>query len=95
MTVRQKKALLGLLSALFVAIVSTFALPAALAAWSSKVSTSSFDTHVGEERARFNMHEAEDRSHRALDSVRTKATNDLLLDVLCTVKDQRDRRCKG
>jgi hypothetical protein len=94
MSPRQKKAVLGVLSAILVAIIGALAAPAASTAWQSKVSTSSFDAHVGEERAWRELHVEQDKSHRALDSARTKATNDLLVDVLCTVKDQRDRRCR-
>lgn len=94
MTTRQKKALLGVLTAILVAIVGALAAPAAAAAWGAKVSTSAFDAHIGEEKARFDLHELQERSHRALDSAQAKATNDLLVDVLCTIKDQRDRRCR-
>ena len=69
--------------AILTAILGAITVPLLNAAWQSKVSTADFNLYAQTVNTRIDKLAAQDSVQR-----------EMMLDILCTVKKQNDRRCK-
>ena len=90
-TPAKRKALLAILTAILGAVT----MPFLHAAWTSKVSTSTFDLYAQGVNARFERADAKTDAIVKQLVVADSIQREMTKDILCVVKKQQDRRCKG